>query len=395
MEEEDQERGVYTRPESSRSSLYWPVEVKVREGAVVERINPQARSTKKLLHNLDGDLKRVVHTARRLGAANRNTVYFSSWQHTETDRDKCSYHLMHAGAQLSFAERATALRYRTGTLFTAKQRYMFKLAPNSDCLLCGQPDGGHHTASGCSHLLKLYTYRHNKAGQLIMQAVRDGTMGAHVVMMDLGRAGEQSQQGQDREVQQQPPRRIPRDALPRAMPESVKAATTRHSIPDAFLFQPATQEYPAKYVIVEIKYCRDTDPRQQLDAAQNQHRPLEMAIRAAAPGALVQYVSIMLGVGGTIFKSCTTEPLAELGIRKGALKTLKHKLHRHAVKQLHWIYKVKRRHETHILADTQQVPCMGTAERQGTCTNNRQYRKRKSLGAKQTNSKQAWKRRKK
>jgi hypothetical protein len=107
------------------------------------------------------------------------------------------------------------------------------------------------------------------------------------------------------------------------MPDSVKAAVTRHSIPDAFLYQPATQEFPARYVIVEVKYCRDTDPTQQLDAAQNQHKPLEMAIRAAAPGALVQYVPIMLGVSGTIFKSCTTEPLEQMGLRKGALKTLK------------------------------------------------------------------------
>lgn len=173
-------------------------------------------------------------------------------------------------------------------------------------------------------------------------------MGAYVVMMDLGKAGEIDQQGRDQEGGQQPPRRIPRDALPDAMPEGVKAEMTRHSIPDAFLYQPATQEHPARYVIVEIKYCRDTDPRQQLDAAQNQHKPLEMAIRAAPPEAIVQYVPIMLGVGGTIFKSCTIEPLSQLGIQKGALNTLKYKLHRHAVKQLHWIYKVKRRHETRI-----------------------------------------------
>jgi hypothetical protein len=384
MEEADQEVGEYTRPESSRSNLYWPVEVKVREGAVGNCNNPQARCTKKMLHNLEGDLKKVVHRACRMGSANRNTIYFSSWQQTEADRDICSYHLMHAGAQLSFAERATALRYRTGTMYTAKQRYRFKLAPSSDCLLCGQPDGGHHTASGCPHLLKLYTYRHNKAGQLIMKAVRDGTMGAHVVMMDLGKEGEHSQQGRDQEGEQQPPRRIPRGALPDAMPEGVKAAVTQHSIPDAFLYQPATHECLAKYVIVEIKYCRDTDPRQQLDAAKNQHKPLELAIRAAAPKAIVQYVPIMLGVGGTIFKSCTTDPLSQLGIRKGALNILKYKLHRHAIKQIHWIYKVKRRHETRILAGT------GTVEKQGT---DRQYRKRKYFEAKQTmNGEHAWKR---
>jgi hypothetical protein len=244
----------------------------------------------------------------------------------------------------------------------------------------------------------LYTYRHNKAGQLILRAVRDGTMGAYVVMMDLGKAGDIDQQGRDQEGGQQPPRRIPRDALPDAMPEGVKAEMTRHSIPDAFLYQPATQEHPARYVIVEIKYCRDTDPRQQLDAAQNQHKPLEMAIRAAAPEAIVQYVPIMLGVGGTIFKSCTIEPLSQLGIQKGALNTLKYKLHRHAVKQLHWIYKVKRRHETRISEGTQQATCTCAAAKQGVDSRTacRQYRKRKSHRHRQTTGgEQKWKRRRK
>lgn len=230
---------------------------------------------------------------------------------------------------------------------------------------------------------------------MILKAVRDGTMGEHVVMMDLGKANAEPQGEQHQQQQQQLPHRIPHDALPRGMSTRVKAVLARQSIPDAFLYQPQTRDTPAKYVIVEIKYCRDTDPTQQLDAAQNQHRPLEDAIRAAAPEAEVQYVSVMLGVGGTIFKRYTTVPLEQLGLRKGAIRTLKYKLHRHAVKQIHWIYTVKRRKETQTPGDTQ--PAAKRVHGKTQAQRNRPY-KRKHTGTTHTTSRTqglAWKRRKK
>jgi ribonuclease HI len=163
MDEEDEGEGVkqYVRPGSGRTNMYWPVEIRYRNGPEGGGASPDTEPRKRTLNNLATDLKQVVHKMCRLGAANRNTIYFSSWQQTEMDRDVSSYHMMHTD-QLSFAERATALRYRTGTMYTAKQRYRFNLAPSSDCVLCGQPDGGHHTCSGCPSLSKCYTHRHNK-----------------------------------------------------------------------------------------------------------------------------------------------------------------------------------------------------------------------------------------
>lgn len=237
------------------------------------------------------------------------------------------------------------------------------------------------------------TYRHNKVGQMIMRVVRDGTMGEYVVMMDLGKADEEPQGEHQQHDRQQLPHRIPREALPPGIPNRVKAELARKSIPDAFLYQPQTHDTPAKYVIVEIKYCRDTDPTQQLDAAKEQHRVLAEAIEEAAPEAQVQYVPVMLGVGGTIFKRYTTGPLEQLGLRKGAIKTLKYKLHRHAVKQIHWIYTAKRRAEAQTLEGKQSAPNMG----HGTTRNRNSWTsKRKHTGTTVASSRaQAWKRHKK
>jgi hypothetical protein len=166
-------------------------------------------------------------------------------------------------------------------MYTAKQRYRFKLADNSRCLLCGAEDGGHHTASGCTALTKMYAHRHNKARQLIMAAVKAGRRGSEVVMMDLGRIGEAPVTPGVEDQAAALPHRIPWAVLPANMPLAVKATVTRSSIPDALLFNPAQGREPAKYAIVEIKYCRDTDPDGQLEAAIAQHRQLAMEIRLA------------------------------------------------------------------------------------------------------------------
>jgi hypothetical protein len=344
MQGEEGTTTMYDHPGSGREGLYWPVKLK-ENNRQQQNGGHEPAATQRPLHNLGTDLKQAARRHCRLGAASQNTIYFSSWSQTEADRDPCSHHMMH-NSRVSGAERTTALKYRTGTMYTAKQRYRFKLSPNSKCLLCGHEDGGHHTASGCSKLLKLYTHRHNTAGRIIMRAVQAGRLGANVVMMDLGiSTGPQSHSEPGGQDTQQQPRRIPREVLPQNMPEATKSTVIRHSIPDAFLYQPGTPQTKEKYTIVEIKYCRDTDPTQQLEAARDQHRELEQALKTAAPGAEVEYITIMLGVSGTVFKTFTNTPLQKLGISKGALRNLKYKLHCHAVKQLHWIYRVKRRKE--------------------------------------------------
>jgi len=61
---------------------------------------------------------------------------------------------------------------------------------------------------------------------------------------------------------------------------------------------------------VEVKYCEDTRPRSQLEAAHHQHGVLCQHLRQAA--ANVSLHNILLGVGGTIYSPYSLKPLKHL-----------------------------------------------------------------------------------
>ena len=86
------------------------------------------------------------------------------------------------------------------------------------------------------------------------------------------------------------PHRIPPEALPESLPPDVKDANRKHSIPDAFLYKPATATERAEYWIVEIKFCRDTDRAGKLEQAREQHRELFKTLCAARTGARIHYM---------------------------------------------------------------------------------------------------------
>ena len=58
--------------------------------------------------------------------------------------------------------------------------------------------------------------------------------------------------------------------------------------------------------LVEIKYCEDTRPQNQLDAAKEQHKDLYNTPQ----GAFVTLPIILLGVGGTIYNIHTLKPFS-------------------------------------------------------------------------------------
>jgi ribonuclease HI len=365
----------YTHPGDHRQDIYWPFSP--QEAPECGGDQDAEPDNPKPLSSLDAGLKRLCHKACKYGTANTETIYFSSWKRSEEQRDPSSYHFMNT-SKVTHAERATALKYRTGTLCTAKLLYRFKISSSPECMLCGEQDGGHHMAAGCQACTRMYIHRHNTAGRMILKAVMEGRRGGEVVMMDVGR--EQAEGGADPLV----PSRIPREVLPTQMEESIKTTISRHSKPDIFLYQPGRTGVPAKYTIVEIKYCRDTDPEQQLARAATQHRSLAQAIQQADPAADVQYVTIMLGVSGAIFTLDTLEKLRTLGVTGRALETLKYRLHIQAIKELHWIYTVKRKLEKAAAPHTGQGTQMGPSQRrrEGAARRCTQSRCDSSKGAK-------------
>ena len=110
----------------------------------------------------------------------------------------------------------------------------------------------------------------------------------------------------------------------------------------------------AEYIIMEVKYCRDTDPDPQLLRAEQQHRELADAIKLAAPTAKVRYLPVLLGVAGTVYTTHTTDHLEQVGIVGAQLTRLVNSLNEHAVESLHWIYTAKRKQEKPLLPQKEQ-----------------------------------------
>ena len=233
----------------------------------------------------------------------------------------------------------TVIKYRSGTLYNRKRAFWFKHADNSRCTLCGNEDGCHHTAAGCPALTQLYTHRHNTIGRILLRAISRGRKGAFVIQMDLG---SDTHCRDDHLVPL--PHRIPPEALPESLPPDVKDAIRKHSIPDAFLYKPATATEMAEYWIVEIKFCRDTDRAGKLEQAREQHRELFKTLCAARTGARIHYMPLIIGVGGSIYTG-TVHQLTKLGVNGRDLKNTVRTVHMKTTEMLHWIYTTKLKKE--------------------------------------------------
>ena len=79
--------------------------------------------------------------------------------------------------------------------------------------------------------------------------------------------------------------------------------------------------------LVEIKYCEDTRPQNQLNAAKEQHKDLCNIFQ----GASITLHIILLVVDGTIYNTHTLKPFEELGLDSQRVKKLASKLHVHSV----------------------------------------------------------------
>jgi len=90
--------------------------------------------------------------------------------------------------------------------------------------------------------------------------------------------------------------------------------------------------------LIEIKYCEDTRPGQQLVAAQQQHADLCRLISAKA----VTLHTILLGVGGTCFREHTLNQLKQLGLDQQRALKLARNLHAHSVQYAHKLVTTRR-----------------------------------------------------
>ena len=334
----------YECPSNNRLTQYWPYKTQWNnrwsrtngQRTLIDRfkrVNP--------LTDLHDSVRHYCHQKSRFGMANRATCYFEAFKRIEERLDLPASNEYMPSGKIKYAERKTALRYRYGTMWTRKMAYRCGHAPSSKCLLCGDEDGGHHTASGCPALKRMYINRHNKVGRLIMTRVLRGRKGAFVIQMDLGSTENCAEDG----IMAHQSRNIPWELLPRGLKEAVQQAQgTTDKRPDGMLYKPKNGNNPAEYWIIEVKICRDSDPTGQQSKADNQHQVLIDKIKDIDPTAKVWYYPLLVGVAGTIYNS-TTMNLQALGIKGQALKQCISEVHTAAVKSLHSIYTTKRKLE--------------------------------------------------
>eukprot|EP00983_Pelagomonas_calceolata_P054959 1143907-Pelagomonas_calceolata.AAC.4 len=90
--------------------------------------------------------------------------------------------------------------------------------------------------------------------------------------------------------------------------------------------------------LIEIKYCEDTRPQHQLDAAKQQHADLCKLISAKA----VTIHPILLGVGGNIYTEHTLKQFKQLGLDHQRATKLAQQLHAHSVQYAHKLVSTKR-----------------------------------------------------
>eukprot|EP00983_Pelagomonas_calceolata_P117465 1160418-Pelagomonas_calceolata.AAC.13 len=90
--------------------------------------------------------------------------------------------------------------------------------------------------------------------------------------------------------------------------------------------------------LIEIKYCEDTRPGHQSEAAQRQHADLCKLISAK----VVALHTILLEVGGTCYREHTLNQFNQLGLDQQRALKLARSMHAHSVQYAHKLVPTRR-----------------------------------------------------
>ena len=158
-----------------------------------------------------------------------------------------------------------------------------------------------HSVSGCEKLAKVVTLRHNRAGTTIVEAIAAGTKGHQLIAADVGLNKKRKAQGlPTMNITRTSESTLPQETLPSAMPAEIRKQLSSQSIPDALLFEFDRKKRKRRYTVVELKYCKDTDPSRQQSNATGQHHDLVQMLTKYDTTAEIKQCNLMLGVGGII-----------------------------------------------------------------------------------------------
>ncbi len=315
--------------------------------------------------DLTGDLLKHCHALHKYGHSNQDSVYFQAWKNIQSKIDQKASTKFMTDDKVTRSERTNALKYKTGDIYTRKKAAQFKLVPDSNCILCGQPDGGHHSVSGCPAIGPAVNNRHNDAGQILLKYTLQGQYGGNVLCADVG-----SRTKLHERLNAILPRKIPSNT------EYWQDLAT-NSIPDIVLVNKKKHRKTGKRMkteihLVEIKYCQDTRPEHQQEKAQSQHEALVKTLEKHKQYK-VKLHTILLGVAGTIYKDMN-KTLKQLGLSATQTTKCVNELHIHGIQSLTKCLNYKRTLEREQNADYMQRP---SKRKQSTTASTGNKRRRK------------------
>jgi ribonuclease HI len=297
------------------------------------------------IKDLHADLVSHLHKRNRCGTSNTDSIYYKGWQAIRPTTDGAASNAFMTNPGITTAQRRSTLLLRTGTLHNQKRAKWFGMATTDTCLApgCGQPDSGSHIAGGCQNktMQCMYSERHNRAGRIILRAISKGSKGGDLVAADLGKA--------EKCIDDQAPvldcRHVPSSLLPCPQGTAPEQHERRLRLlrPDAILVSGKGKRQSKDIRIMELKFCSDTRPEDQLHRAQKQHAELiSLLLEQGYNRSNIQLIPILIGVAGTIYTQHTLDALQLLGISQPAAKKCCSKLHTQAIKSLHSIVQTRR-----------------------------------------------------
>ena len=166
-----------------------------------------------------------------------------------------------------------------------------------------------------------------------------GEKGSQLIAADVGLNKRRQAQGKDTlDIT----RTLSDAALPASIPKTVRTKLAKLSIPDAFLYKFDRKNRRREYTVIEVKYCRDTKPEDQKARAVKQHKQLVSTLKEYDKNARVKHCTLLLGVGGTIYKDFGQTLSNDLGVKGRPLETLLRKLHFKSVQAVGEMWKHRR-----------------------------------------------------
>jgi len=308
--------------------------------------------------NLTGDVKKMVHDRCSRGLSDEG-VYERLWSRVQLKVDERHSSHMWDDADTPFAAIGNVLRYRWGNLWSKKLAYRFRrpyaaarpgaptaapAALDSKCPLCGGEDSGTHILAGCQHptIKSLVIRRHNEAVRMLQRTVAGGGLGGCVTIMDACKATECEQLGTDgTRLHQWMLPDVPEEILNKMRPDILVAeGVTQAQAADGRHPRTPEERGRCKVHVVEVGYCQDLDMDNKMTTKQQQHAQLVAALQHA--GWRVRHHTILLGVGGTIYRHASDALLGSLRVERAPCAAVLKKLHHHAVRSAHELVYTRR-----------------------------------------------------